>query len=103
MDKWPIPFSEIAEKVYYPLFASHFTVSELREVIRFYETPAGRKYITAMPQIMQNATSDLNEITHDRITVIFCETAEELNEKVKAMVLDYLFFSKFKLRMGPVK
>lgn len=38
-----------------PVYDRHFTVEELREVLRFYETPVGRRMMLAMPDIMRES------------------------------------------------
>lgn len=38
-----------------PIYDRHFTHEELRGIIAFYETPAGRKAITVLPQVMQES------------------------------------------------
>jgi len=35
------------------LYQEEFTEEELREIIRFHQTPVGRKALTALPQLMQ--------------------------------------------------
>jgi uncharacterized protein len=35
-----------------PIYASHFSVAELREITAFYKTPTGAKTIAAIPQVM---------------------------------------------------
>ena len=34
-----------------PIYARHFTVAELRELIAFYKTPIGQKTISVLPQV----------------------------------------------------
>ena len=38
-----------------PVYASHFTVEELDALIAFYNTPVGRKTVSVMPQVTQEA------------------------------------------------
>ena len=38
-----------------PLYAERFSVAELKEVIAFYKSPTGAKFIGAQPQIMQQS------------------------------------------------
>jgi len=35
-----------------PVYARHFTASELREMVAFYKTPVGKKAISVFPQVM---------------------------------------------------
>ena len=38
-----------------PLYAERFSVAELNEVIAFYKSPTGAKFISAQPQILQQS------------------------------------------------
>lgn len=38
-----------------PIYDRHLSHDEIKQIIKFYETPAGRKLITAMPQITQES------------------------------------------------
>jgi hypothetical protein len=40
-----------------PIYARHFTVSELHELAAFYRTPAGAKALHEMPQVMGDMTA----------------------------------------------
>jgi len=48
-------FSTIIESVYPPLYDKYFSEAELRQMVAFYRTPAGRKSIEVMPSLMQEA------------------------------------------------
>jgi len=41
---------------YIKLYARYFTVEEIEALIRFYETPAGRKTLQVMPSLLREAT-----------------------------------------------
>jgi hypothetical protein len=34
-----------------PIYEKHLSLQEIKDIIKFYETPAGRKLITVMPQV----------------------------------------------------
>src|SRR5208337_1724838 len=38
-----MPLKELIDNVYYPVLSQHFTVSEVEELIAFYESPIGQK------------------------------------------------------------
>ncbi|MEE9297193.1 MAG: DUF2059 domain-containing protein [Phycisphaerae bacterium] len=40
-----------------PLYDRHFTVSELNDMITFYQTPTGQKAISTMPTILQESSA----------------------------------------------
>lgn len=79
-----IPFSEIVKEVYFPVYDKYFTVSELQDVIEFYESPTGKKFITQSPVIMQEAMAILNSKYQARIQKIGQEVAIEQMEKIKS-------------------
>jgi hypothetical protein len=43
-------FAEIA-----PIYVKHFSLAEIDEMIRFYESPAGQKVVRVMPSLMQES------------------------------------------------
>jgi hypothetical protein len=46
--------SELVEKII-PLYDKYYTLEDLKAVNTFYETPAGQKILTTLPQIMQES------------------------------------------------
>ena len=38
-----------------PIYAKHFELAEIEEVIRFNKTPVGKKFVRVMPDIMQES------------------------------------------------
>lgn len=38
-----------------PIYDRHLSLAEVKDIIRFYETPAGKKLISTMPQITQES------------------------------------------------
>lgn len=42
-------------KMIYPIYNRYFSSAELAELIRFYKTPVGRKTVSVMPTVMQEA------------------------------------------------
>jgi len=54
-------FSTIIESVYLPLYDKYFSEEELRQMVAFYSTPVGRKTISVMPALMQEAGQGVEE------------------------------------------
>ena len=78
-----VSFSEIKDKIYYPVYTKHFNTSELKSIVAFYESPAGKKLIALTPGIMQNTTDMFNRLYGSRLNeLIHSITMEEL-EKIK--------------------
>jgi hypothetical protein len=48
-----IVWEELLESVWVPLYDQHFEESELSVLVAFYRTPAGRKTLEVMPQLMR--------------------------------------------------
>ncbi len=38
-----------------PIYASHFTLTEINQIIAFYSTPTGKKVIQEMPSVLQES------------------------------------------------
>lgn len=45
------------EKIIIPIYDKHFTETEIDDLVKFYNTPAGKKMIEKMPLIMQESMS----------------------------------------------
>jgi len=43
------------QQVIYPIYNKYLTLDEIREIIRFYKTPAGKKIISVLPKMMQES------------------------------------------------
>ncbi|HEX7455946.1 MAG TPA: DUF2059 domain-containing protein [Candidatus Nanoarchaeia archaeon] len=78
-----MPLNELINDVYYPVFSKHFTVAEVKELTAFFESPIGRKFISATPTAMQEAMSIMNEKYTPQIQKIGVKVAEEELKKVK--------------------
>lgn len=51
--KWEAKSREKLVDIYTPIYRKYFTLSEIREMIAFYETPVGQKLATSLPAITQ--------------------------------------------------
>lgn len=63
-----LDYAKLADKVYAPIFLETFTEEELRQLLAFYRTPAGRKSAAILPQLADSfvkASSVLYEEFHD--------------------------------------
>lgn len=49
--KWEAKSREKLVDIYTPIYRKYFTLSEIREMISFYETPVGQKLATSLPAI----------------------------------------------------
>jgi hypothetical protein len=46
---------ESLQKLIYPIYHKYLTLEEIRELVRFYKTPVGKKAISVMPKMAQEA------------------------------------------------
>jgi len=72
-----INYKQFIEETYYPLYDKFFTESELRELVNFYKTPAGQKFIDTMPQLFAEATRLSLEKLSPQITKLIDEIIKE--------------------------
>ncbi|HZH29254.1 MAG TPA: DUF2059 domain-containing protein [Pyrinomonadaceae bacterium] len=45
--------AEMIRDTYVPIFARHFSAAEVKALIKFYESPAGRKLLETMPRVKE--------------------------------------------------
>ncbi|HEU4429094.1 MAG TPA: DUF2059 domain-containing protein [Myxococcota bacterium] len=69
-----LPPSEAAELIV-PIYAKHFEQQELEALLVFYESPAGRKLLAKMPEVMQESLEVGNDWGRRK--------AQELLERLK--------------------
>ncbi len=69
-----ISFQDIAEDVYYPLYAKNFNEAQLQDMIDFYNTPTGQHTIAVMPQLVQDSIG----LTQQRIMPTMLEVLQEV-------------------------
>jgi hypothetical protein len=79
-----MPLNELINDVYYPAFSKHFTVAEIKELIAFYESPIGQKFISTTPTVMQESTTIMNEKYTPELQKIGSKIAEEELKKIKS-------------------
>ena len=56
-----INVNDFIEEIFVDLYAKYFTHPEIKELIKFYESPVGKKYINVSPQLMREATLKAEE------------------------------------------
>jgi hypothetical protein len=65
------------------VLSTHFTVSEVEELIKFYESPLGQKYVSSAPTIMQETSVLINQKYVPQLQKISTKVAEEEMKKIK--------------------
>ncbi len=53
--------SDLIDDVNCPVLSKHFTVSEVEELIKFFESPVGKKYTAAAPLLLQEQIAIINQ------------------------------------------
>jgi len=72
-----IDFQELMQGVVMPIYDRHFDEQDLREMVAFYRTPAGRKAVSLMPQIMQETLQGVAEAVQPQVLGLVREIIAE--------------------------
>lgn len=78
-----MPLTELISDVYYPVYSKHFTISEIEELIVFFESPLGQKYISAIPNLMQESVIIMNQKYTPKLEEISFKIVEEEMDKIR--------------------
>lgn len=64
----------------YPIYDKHFSEEDLRNVVAFYDTPTGKRLVSATPALMQDTmvlaqqwANDIQPVIQNRLTTRFRE------------------------------
>ena len=68
-----IDIRSIRDQVYMPLYDRYFDEQELREIVDFYRTPAGRKAIQVMPAILQQGAEAMRPLLEPSVMALVGE------------------------------
>ena len=69
------------QKEIYPLYAKHFTLSELEDLIAFNRSPVGKKANAIMPQLMQESLAAAHLWSQEIGPVISIEVLKKFKEE----------------------
>jgi hypothetical protein len=91
-DRFALAFSErfpqridldrILEEAYLPLYDQHFDEDELRVIVGFYRTPAGRKTVAVMPALMQEGLRATVPVVEPKVMALVGEILAERRSEV---------------------
>ncbi len=56
-----LPFREVAQNVYIPVYRKYFSDDEIRDLLKFFKTPAGRKFVRLAPKLLQETVTIVNK------------------------------------------
>lgn len=72
-----VNFSQLIEEVMYPLYDKYFTEDDLKGVIAFYKSPAGRKFVEAGPKLTIESITKINELLVPQMQQLLRDITEE--------------------------
>ncbi|MFN7927058.1 MAG: DUF2059 domain-containing protein [Blastocatellia bacterium] len=75
--KQRIDLGAIVEQIYFPIYDKYYSADELKELVVFYRSPVGRKWVENVPSITQEAMQKSSELLLPPITAIMTEVMEE--------------------------
>jgi len=78
-----MPFSELVDNVFYPVYEEHFNTPELISIITFYESSVGKKFVTLTPNLMQDTKVFLTRLYGPKLQELSQSIAEEEFQKIK--------------------
>ena len=79
-----MPFEELVRNIYIPIYKKHYSLEEIKEITAFFEGPTGKKFVATSPQLMQQASTQLNEQYGAKIQQVSKVISEEEVAKIKA-------------------
>jgi hypothetical protein len=62
-------------------YAAHFTEAELKEMLAFYNSPTGKKYVAEMPKVMQESLAAAREWGAKFSDKVIARVREEMKKK----------------------
>ena len=68
-----IDLDAVLEAIYVPLYDKYFAEAELREIVAFYRTPAGRKMIAVLPSLMQEGLESTVTLVQPKVMALVGE------------------------------
>lgn len=77
--------AEDIEEAMIPIYAKHFTEADLKQLVAFYDSPFGKKLMTVMPQIIQEA----NKVGIDWGQSVVTRVAEKWRREGKLTQTEY--------------
>jgi hypothetical protein len=81
-----MPFQELVKNVYMPVYQKYFTIDEIKEITKFYESRTGSKFVSLVPAIMQEEVTVFNQSYNEKVMQISKEIAEIEFSKMKQAI-----------------
>ena len=80
-----VNLAQVVEEIYYPLYDIYFTVDELKDLIIFYKSPIGEKWVKVEPQLIQESIQKFSELLNPKIIQLINEIIKEEKERLLEM------------------
>lgn len=77
-----VDLDEVFETVYVPLYNEHFDEDELRAILAFYRSDAGRKVVQVMPLLMQQGLEASRPLLDPRVLELVGQILAEEREQI---------------------
>lgn len=72
-----IDLTKVLEEVSYTIYDRYFTEGEIKDLIVFYRSPAGKKYIELMPKLVADSMAKTAELITPKLQQILKEIVDE--------------------------
>ncbi len=79
-------WDDLVEKVYTPLYLRHFTINEMKVATMFFESEVGKKFTSAAPALMQEASTQFNTLYGGQMQAY---VAERMQSRMAALLEDF--------------
>lgn len=77
-------FTELTDEVA-RLYAQNFTEQELKDILAFYKTPAGKKLLTAQPQVVDASMKFAQDWANKLSDQVIAKMRDELKKRGHAL------------------
>ncbi|HWQ33213.1 MAG TPA: DUF2059 domain-containing protein [Blastocatellia bacterium] len=85
-----INFDEVIEQIYLPLYEKYFTEEDLKALIAFYQSPAGKKFTSVGIQLQQEAVQRSSELFLPRVLELVREITKQEEPRLREEIEKYL-------------
>jgi uncharacterized protein len=80
-----INLPDVLESVSTQVYDKYFTASELNDISAFYQTPAGKKALDVLPQVMQESAQMTGEIITPKVREVVASVLQEEKTRLEAL------------------
>lgn len=81
--KKEVNFNDLVTNVYLPTYSKYFSEAEMTEIIKFYNSPVGKKVSELSPTLMQESSNTFNQLYGQRVQAI---GGELMNKEIDSLL-----------------